>query len=1030
MAFGGRIKLRLFIEGVEVPCIAAQVQATANTPMVAAIQVPPLGEGLKLPPRCIVHLFFYDFNESTAIDLVRKTGSSIPKLSGPTSYDRAIQGEEEANAELHYYKLLFAGELMGVGWTKNPTQRSLVLQCADFSNYWDYAYQFDNTDLFGPGYKALFSGGSTNLFTDFLSEPSSAVLRVIKTPPTRYPNMKPLGGGLIHLVEAIGGSYWYDKKYAGQNIFFSLAELRLRVAQMLTAYEKDQTSSKLLGGSYDGLFGRSLGNLGKQASLRKCITALSSVIFHEMYPQPCPYYKPGTGGSLDGFVRKQLKDIRDFDAVLLEIKSLSNVLDYSGSELAAANTADREELLEVAKNVLVFLVGAQKTCRSILRKTHTLQARRGKKAGAAAGSVGSVVREAESVVRKAVAALRTFTRNRNSKKSIGTEFSEQILALVGKLRELAEFESVEPSSGMQVPAILGQHIFRPDVWFSAPPRCNVLFPEQYVTLQVTRMFMNEPTRLMLKTNDEFFGEDELFDHFYFAPKAITLKGESNQLQAILRNDILDHELYTGILPVFEKMGEFNIFAARSGMVDGKVPKLGLAQRSCNFLFFKHRFSSRQLSVHGRFNPFIAVGMPGLVIDQYVDIESIKAYNQLVQSLPEQYRGATREFDTLLGTHFLASFSQVTHNIEASGQGTTSIGCAYARQPDESVEFLGVRQDEVTGSKYKNNTVRRTTDVASILPPKVNGTGPAWGRIIKVVDVTGRYQAVDVNFGPRLPVYAGTGGLDVGSSGKKKKQTETVDVILGLPQRAAEYGQQIADLVGDPDIVVAFKAYEVTEEIKKGHQEKKIDLPPEEYIRPGWYGDCWHPAKISEVYYDMLNTGAITEPQQIQSADSFGERLTSSDAASAIADAIADDNYQNISSDTSVTLALAGGASIEAAVAHVAYTYSLMKQGGFDVDTFINTYGWRPVATMLDMFGSRDLLFSADGSRAVQGVEGFHSRAFGPYEDLFGLVTPEIEQIVGINRGSPQAQKSDKRKEKLDAVLLYTARLRLSRGILG
>jgi hypothetical protein len=112
--------------------------------------------------------------------------------------------------------------------------------------------------------------------------------------------------------------------------------------------------------------------------------------------------------------------------------------------------------------------------------------------------------------------------------------------------------------------------------------------------------------LLLKTNDEFFGEDELFDKFYFAPKAFHVEDAAErELQAMLTNDILDHELFTGILPVFEKMGELNIFAIRSGTVNGKVPKIGFAQRSTNFFYFKYRFAARQMQVTARFNPYIA-----------------------------------------------------------------------------------------------------------------------------------------------------------------------------------------------------------------------------------------------------------------------------------------------------------------------------------------------------------------------------------------------------------------------------------------
>jgi hypothetical protein len=86
--------------------------------------------------------------------------------------------------------------------------------------------------------------------------------------------------------------------------------------------------------------------------------------------------------------------------------------------------------------------------------------------------------------------------------------------------------------------------------------------------------------------------------------------------------------------------------------------------------------------------------------------------------------------------------------------------------------------------------------------------------------------------------------------------------------------------------------------------------------------------------------------------------------------------------------------------------------------------------MVDIFGTRDLEFSSDGSAVESGIEGFHSRAFGPYNDLFGLAGPELEDFLGIKRDSTGAQKGDTRGRKQEAVKRYMASLLFSRGLLG
>jgi len=1045
-----RLRLRLFVEGVELPIISCQVQVQPNSPIMASIQIPPLAEATRFLPRSLVHVFFLDFNDEDNPN-IRKTGASVTKNPSPSVYEREKQREDfgdtiseenfQTDVSSNKYKLLFVGEVMGFQWTKNATQRSVVLQCSDLSNYWDYAFQFNNNDLFGPGLKAMFSGGSTNLFTDFLSSPGGAVVGIILTPSVRYPGLQGLMGGIVHLLEAMGGSYYYDKVFAGQNIFFSIAELRLRITQMITANDKDSTSKKLLGGGYDALFGRSIGNLGEQASFRKVITMLSGIIFHEVYGQPCPRYVPGTNGTISGFARKRLATLEGgqgihklaADSITFAgaISDILTLMDGYGDN--APPTTDGKATAAYLKahlqEVTARLTSIQKGCASDA-KLCDANANFFTKSGYANITGGllkpaaGLFRTAEQECGKAISAAKSKIQNPSLKTSVGAKIQGSISAARTALQKISTLEASVTLPKKAIPAVLKQQILRPDVWFSAPPRCNVLFPDQYSSLSYTRQFMAEPTRLLLKTNDEFFGEDELFDHFYFAPKAKTLKAEKNTLQAILAGDMLSHELFTGILPVFEKMGEFNIFAARSGIVDGKEPKIGLAQRSTNFLYFKRRFASRQLSVSAKFNPYLACGFPGLVIDKYVDLETFKLHNDLLGQLPNPNGLPPPALMSLLGTHFLGNFTEVSHQVDQQ-QGSTQINCSYARQPEESSEFLGNVQEEITAviKKQPGKVSTRQNTVASIFPPKVDSQGPDFGRITAVKDVTSSFPHVDFENGIRLPVFGGV-------RDKKTKQIST-RAQVGFSARAKDYGPEVVALVGDPDLVVRFGAYEVTEE-KTSEKVEKVDLPPEEYIRPGWYGDVWHPAKISEAYYDFFAIGSITEPQQIQNTDVDGSKgsFTSNDASTVLADAQASTNPLKFARDQLLTLTLTKDASIQQAVSYLVLTYSIIRQAGFDAEEFIKSYTWRPIATMLDMFGSSDLQLDVTGRDVVQGVEGFHSRAFGPYEDLFALVTSDIESVVGIKRGTPIAQRADTRKRKYMAVLAYTAQLRLSKAILG
>jgi hypothetical protein len=112
------------------------------------------------------------------------------------------------------------------------------------------------------------------------------------------------------------------------------------------------------------------------------------------------------------------------------------------------------------------------------------------------------------------------------------------------------------------------------------------------------------------------------------------------------------------------------------------------------------------------------------------------------------------------------------------------------------------------------------------------------------------------------------------------------------------------------------------------------------------------------------------------------------------------------------------------------SYSVVRHGKFDTDAFIRSYTWRPIATLLDMFGSNDLTLSEDGLDVLQGIEGFHSRAFGPFDNLFGLVPPEVNEILGLKEGSTASHRADTRKRKRAAVLEYLATLKLGKVLLG
>ena len=1059
-AYGQRLRLRLFLEGIEVPIIGINVRSAPNSPTAASIQIPPLPEGTRFLPRTLVHVFFLDLYEQES-PLVRKVEVSTPDKRSPTAHEKNVtskakqddttdptegtqsqtQGLKDTDGSR--YKLLFGGEVVGFAWTKSSSQRSLVLQCMDWSNYWDYAYQWSNTGIFGPGIKAVFSGGATNLFTDFLSSKGSTITRIVASGQcSSFPKLRGLAAGIIRLIEAVGGSYFPKpaagvtiKKFAGQNIFFSIAELRLHLTHMIAAFEDDPTSAKILRRQgYAGMFDRMLGGMGSQVSIRKSINALSGVMFHETYGQTCPFYKPGTGGSVQGAdTTVTIKGdprlaplANDCEVVIQMLQSIKARAGTIGSDARSPEDFvqgfdDTRTVVDIRRQFAQQRNSEQEALAKARRLiSQTMVRARGVAAPAAAAGKLS---QAHSLLGKA--AIIRGNINVEAPLSSYQDLYSLLDTIIGLLSGIINGRMNRRRVIQGTPARLNQHILRPDIWFGSPPRCNVLFPEDYDQVSFSRNFLEEPTRFMLKTNDEHFGEDFLFDKFYFAPQAGSLKADKARLTNMLKNDLLDHELFTGILPVFEKMGEFNVFAARSG-TQKNTSKVGFAQRSANFLYFKHRFNARQMQISGRFNPYIAVGFPGLVIDKYVDATTIQTYNELIRKENERRSRTGANVLTpsqVLGTNFLANFTEVSHSISQSeARGRTEINCSYARQPEESVEFLGSIPEKQTVRKRQDKDALRATDVAALTAPKLGSMGPMGGKIVNVTDVTNLYTRQSGSSKP-LPLFGRT-RRDQGG------QFRAPRVQVGIPAIPGALGSQdAAALVDDPTAPAIFRAFRIDEEVPR-YKREDIDLPAEEFLRPGWYGDIWTTANIGKVYEDFFGIGSITDPQQVRDSSIGTLSGTSEDMANASADAAqvrtADDPLRLVPA----LVALDEKASIQQAVDFLLLTYSFAKISGADVDQFVRSYTWRPIATLVDMFGTSDLKFSSDGATVLSGFEGFHSRAFGPYDDLFGLVSPDLEDIVGIKRGSTSAQRADVRRRRYEAVQQYTSALLFSRGLLG
>jgi hypothetical protein len=300
-----------------------------------------------------------------------------------------------------------------------------------------------------------------------------------------------------------------------------------------------------------------------------------------------------------------------------------------------------------------------------------------------------------------------------------------------------------------------------------------------------------------------------------------------------------------------------------------------------------------------------------------------------------------------------------------------------------------------------------------------------------------------------------------------------------------------------ETVTTFRAYRIVEELG-AYGRVTLELPPEVLTFPPWYGDQWRSEQVGGLYAYFFGVGAITDPLRVVagSADSSRadpsapsspegvDRTLRMDFNASFAEIVtrstrgefADPSSTSPEPGTSEPVDLGDGeipgpageagttsermveatvlgsqerSPISEATEELVRIYSLIKLNQFDVHQFIKAYTWRPIASMVDLFGTANLQIADDGS-VTQGVEGFHSRAFGDFDDLRRIVGPgdgtRPQTILGLTIRDPdettgaaadRARRDqsisaalDTRKEKRIAVLRYLYTMFATCGVLG
>ncbi len=535
--------------------------------------------------------------------------------------------------------------------------------------------------------------------------------------------------------------------------------------------------------------------------------------------------------------------------------------------------------------------------------------------------------------------------------------------------------------------------FRPDIWFAAPPACNIIFPEEVQTLNFNRDPLRETTRLQLSTFSSTIGDDVIVNSTYYAPK---LEKEQSLASAGLgtaqKAFIYPHEKFSGIVPKMERMSDLPFYArmssdqkvaTESGASTGAAGEDAdnqleqWAERTAAFTFLSYRYSARQLSLSMKFTPRLVLGYPALVIDR-VNPESLGVED--VETSPFR------------PNHFLGMIRTVTHTLNQSG-GNTSVSLSHVRLHRADMDDL------FASSVYENGGVLSVQVIPSGTEPvtltHIAAVSPRMLLWLESVSIRMQQDGAD-QLDLSAPDITGPNGNPLVGAITVVQEDETDEDVLAndetwmrggaAPKKKFEW-VDIDAIDGAPGVDLVFSSITFTEETGG----TPAYLPLEEAIRPPWMSDEYSNSKIGELYQKHLGCGSLV------------------------------DMYDGVEPRT-VNGVKMSSAGIEDLTEALVSEYTAMSDGGFLNAGYIREKTDRLFASLPDV------------------LHGFYSQTSGPYSNLEGSlfewmrggdasVAAPATQINPSEENKVDA-RLDARKERRQRALAYATELMRSRGLRG
>ena len=312
--------LRLFLEGLEVPVISATVDINEGAAAVAQIEIVGLDSALRFKPRTVVHLFFFDGPDYRYGPQTKKTTTGGERKD-PTDPFSPLTPTKEEVVRLSIddrYRLLFMGELFSYSYQKSGAgSRAVVLNCIDFSNYWDTSFIFQvsgsdeslldipqiqpfvtGSDVFA---NSTIEGGNIGLLIDQLStEKGGPQLSQSILPNEKVEFLSSLMGilELLDGVSVIDDSKPPDPKatkpeytrhsvHGGMSPWHTISERRVRLLDQIATDDGKTAANMFQQDKFIEFLKKQSDLTNSVLSFRDILNLLLGHVYYSTFPNPC-----------------------------------------------------------------------------------------------------------------------------------------------------------------------------------------------------------------------------------------------------------------------------------------------------------------------------------------------------------------------------------------------------------------------------------------------------------------------------------------------------------------------------------------------------------------------------------------------------------------------------------------------------------------------------------------------------------------------------------------------------------------------